>query len=83
MSALEGLLMYGSYRENNRDPEICPLYRGVRYRGVSVKRGFTVFLTPYNVGRSLSASYSAGSPLTPHQAGYAHFGYLLTKLAML
>ena len=42
VSALEGLCMYGSYRENNRDLEICPLYRGVRYRGVSVKRGFTV-----------------------------------------
>ena len=28
VSALEGLCMYGSYRENNRDPEIilrCPL----------------------------------------------------------
>ena len=31
--------MYVSY---NRDPEICPLYRGVRYRGVSIKWGFTV-----------------------------------------
>ena len=31
--------MYVSY---NRDPEICPLYRGVHYRGVSIKRGFTV-----------------------------------------
>ena len=44
VSALEGLRMYGSYRENNRDPEICPLYQGVRYRGVSVKRGFTVIM---------------------------------------
>ena len=31
--------MYVSY---NWDPEICPLYRGVRYRGVSIKWGFTV-----------------------------------------
>ena len=30
--------MYVSY-----DPEICPLYRGVHYRGVSIKRGFTVY----------------------------------------
>ena len=31
--------MYVSY---NRDPEICLLYRGVHYRGVSIKQGFTV-----------------------------------------
>ena len=42
VSALEGLCMYGS--KNNRDPEICPLYRGVHYRGVSIKRGFTIIL---------------------------------------
>ena len=42
VSALEGLCMYGSCRENNQDPEICPLYRGVHYRGVSIKQGFTV-----------------------------------------
>ena len=33
--------MYVSY---NQDPEICPLYRGVYYRGVSIKRGFTVYM---------------------------------------
>ena len=35
VSTLEGLCgMYVSY---NWDPEICSLYRGVRYRGVSIK----------------------------------------------
>ena len=32
--------MHVSY---NQDPEICPLYRGAHYRGVSIKRGFTVY----------------------------------------
>ena len=28
---------------NNQDLDICPLYRCVRYRGVFIKRGSTVF----------------------------------------
>ena len=43
VSVLEGLHMYGSCRENNRDQEICPLYRGIRYIRVSIKQGFTVY----------------------------------------
>ena len=35
------MYMYVSY---NWDPEICPLYQGVHYRGVSIKRGFTVYV---------------------------------------
>ena len=30
----------------NQDPEICQLYGGVHYRGVSIKQGFTVLQLP-------------------------------------
>ena len=37
--------MYESLGESKQDPEICPLYHGICYRGVSAMRGSTVLDT--------------------------------------
>ena len=47
VSVLEGVPKYGFLRQNNRATKICLLYRDVRYRGVSIKQGFTVYQYVY------------------------------------